>query len=642
MKRISLLLLFAGLIPSVLCAQNRYDRLFELDQWTSPGSLPTYRPGVVEQISSYDPTGGNEDGFAGKYSYLRKEGEKLVLADLKGPGVINRIWTPTPTRDTLEFFFDGEREARLKICFSDLFNGKVYHLVYPLCGNAVGGYYCYFPIPYKESCKVLFSGKRIQFHQIQYRNLPDCELSSFDTHLTEEERASVDRLCKVWSNLDPRMSDYESGCKMVERSFFINPGEETVFFKKRGGGRICGFEIEAGDALEGFYKDLILKAVWDDDKAYAIQAPVADYFGYAFGRPAMRSILIGSSRGRNYSYLPAPFDKRAKMALRYEKRDSVRQMPVPVTTRVYYRDEARDAATEGRLYTSWRREIHPKDGEYYKFLRHRGRGHYVGTIHQAQGFRAEMTQFFEGDDSTYVDGKMRIHGTGSEDYYNGGWYAMLDRWDRGFSMPLHGCLDYSLPMARTGGYRFYMGDKLSFSQDFYMGIEHGPVGNRYPVDYTSVAFFYGESPDDEQMVPEERLRTVYPPSNHTYYPQAMRLSVGNNVRTTFGDYPRGIVCSSRGSGLIRVLLEDVPEGRYRVFVDYYTKSNGAEFSVWHRQVMLKDWISSEGEQDRKVEKYDCGEIDLTPQCNSVSFQIRGDQYRREFEFANIYLVRCTD
>ena len=58
-----------------------------------------------------------------------------------------------------------------------------------------------------------------------------------------------------------------------------------------------------------------------------------------------------------------------------------------------------------------------------------------------------MTLFFEGDDSTYVDNKMRLHGTGSEDYYNGGWYALLDRWDRGNSLPLHGCLDYSLPMA---------------------------------------------------------------------------------------------------------------------------------------------------------------------------------------------------
>lgn len=86
-----------------------------------------------------------------------------------------------------------------------------------------------------------------------------------------------------------------------------------------------------------------------------------------------------------------------------------------------------------------------------------------------------MTLFFEGDDSTYVDNKMRLHGTGSEDYYNGGWYALLDRWDRGNSLPLHGCLDYSLPMARTGGYRFFLADKMSYEKEIYHGMEHGEV-----------------------------------------------------------------------------------------------------------------------------------------------------------------------
>lgn len=102
--------------------------------------------------------------------------------------------------------------------------------------------------------------------------------------------------------------------------------------------------------------------------------------------------------------------------------------------------------------------------------------------------------FFEGDDSTYVDGKMRIHGTGSEDYYNGGWYDLPGKWDRAKSLPLHGCLDYHLKTARTGGFRFYTTDKLSFEKEFYMGIEHGMVGNTHPVNYRSVAFYYLDKP----------------------------------------------------------------------------------------------------------------------------------------------------
>ena len=37
------------------------------------------------------------------------------------------------------------------------------------------------------------------------------------------------------------------------------------------------------------------------------------------------------------------------------------------------------------------------------------------------------------------------------------------------------CLDYSLPMARTGGYRFFLADKMSYEKEIYHGMEHGEV-----------------------------------------------------------------------------------------------------------------------------------------------------------------------
>jgi len=78
----------------------------------------------VASVSSYDRTGGNNDGFGGQYSYVRKEKDGLVLADLQGPGVIYRIWTPTPTDDMLEFYFDSENEPGIRVKFRDLFFGK--------------------------------------------------------------------------------------------------------------------------------------------------------------------------------------------------------------------------------------------------------------------------------------------------------------------------------------------------------------------------------------------------------------------------------------------------------------------------------------------------------------------------------------
>lgn len=78
------------LSPSLSAQQKRESvtTLSELRNLLEIDRLPEYRQGIVEQISSYDPTGGNEDGFAGKYSFLREEDGNLILADLEGPGVV--------------------------------------------------------------------------------------------------------------------------------------------------------------------------------------------------------------------------------------------------------------------------------------------------------------------------------------------------------------------------------------------------------------------------------------------------------------------------------------------------------------------------------------------------------------------------
>lgn len=632
---------FNLLMANASPGQEKYSWREEIEQLKRADLLPVYRTDcVIEQISSYDPTGGNNDGFSGQYSYLREEEGKLVLADLRGPGVINRIWTPTPTDDTLSFYFDGEKTPRLEIKFSDLFSGNVYPFVKPVCGNEVGGFYCYLPIPYRKSCKIVFSGKKIMFHQIQYRNLPGYTVESYSASMAEGAKDVLKEVGETWSDISPEMSRYgmgkSAGSQVIEKTFTLLPGQEELFFESRLPGRVTGFEIDGGDGFEGLYKDVILGARWDEDTKDAIHAPVADFFGYAYGQSAMRSMLVGKRQQTDYCYFPMPFDRKAILRLSYAKRDGVRQKPIQVTTKVYYTAVPRDPDQEGKFYSIWRREIDPPEGAFYTFACLKGKGHYVGTVHQAQGLRPEMTLFFEGDDSTYVDGKTRLHGTGSEDYYNGGWYALLDRWDRGISLPIHGSLDYSLPMSRTGGYRFYLADKMSFEKELYVGIEHGPEGNTYPVDYASVAYYYAEAPAGEGLEPTETLREVYIPDEHVYYPQLMDLTLGGGVHVSL---QRGILAQADSGGMFRVMLNDVPEGTYEVSVSYWERPEGAGFRVWQRQKRLSDWISTDHAEERLKEKVCIGEIELTKQTNSLSFDIRKDGSKDRFELDRIYLKR---
>lgn len=634
--------LFIGLnCFSAAPAKAVYKWVNELELLKRVDQLPVYRTGqVVEQMSSYDRTGGNDDGFSGKYSFIGEENGKLILADLKGPGVIQRIWTPTPTNDTLSFFFDGEKTPRLVISFMDLFSGKVYPFLKPVCGNEVGGYYCYIPIPYKKSCKVVFSGKKIMFQQIEYRNMPGVVVESYTGKFTPEDKKLLTEVCDLWANISPEIKDFKNGLssetQTTQKSFSINPGEEVTFFESNVPGRIAGFEIDGGNSFEGLNKDLILSAAWDGEAVEAIYAPVADFFGYAYGKGAMRGLLIGKNNDKNYCYLPMPYDRSAKMKLIYKKREGVKQNPVAVNINVYSNQNKRVAQNEGKFYSSWRRVINPPKGEYHIFLKLEGKGHYIGTVHLAQGLRPGMTLFFEGDDSTSVDGRMRLHGTGSEDYYNGGWYALLDRWDRGVSLPIHGCLDYSLPMNRTGGYRFYLSDKLSFEKEIFHGMEHGPERNEFPVDYTSVAYFYADRPLKARMEPTPELREVYLPKEHVYFPQLMDATIGENVKT-FNQ--RGLRMTTEKDGMVRIMLNDVPEGKYQVAISYFEKPDGADFCIWQRQKQLTEWKSTKGDREALKEKIPVGEIELTKQTNSISFHVRKNDQGTQFELDRIFLIR---
>lgn len=603
----------------------------ELEHLYNPALLPLYREGVMEQESSYDRTGNNDDGFSGKYSFIRKEDNKLVLADYKGPGVINRIWTPTPTNDTIQFYIDGEKTPRISIPFIDLFSGKTFPFINPICGNEIGGYYCYIPIQFAKSCKIIFCGEKIMFHQIQYRPYPkNATVESFTLDWKQPQKDALAKACEFWGRQVEPLTVPDKTTTLTEaKQFFIAPGETLPFFTANEGGRIAGFELELGSSLEGTNKDILLQALWDNDSKPAIYSPAADYFGYAYGKPAMQSILLGYHQGVNYSYIPMPYKNKAEMSLVYKKRQGDNQSKIEVKAKVYYTKEAQDTEKEGRLYTIWRREIKPKDFEPYLLADIKGKGHYMGITHIAQGLQPGMTLFFEGDDSTIVDNKLRMHGTGSEDYYNGGWYALLDRWDRGVSLPIHGALDYSLPMARTGAYRFFMTDKVTFNENLLVTIEHGPEKNLFPVDYTSLAFYYGSEPATCAVEPTEELRTVYYPTTHIFFPQLMNLSIGDGLKT---QNKGRLIAEAENEGMVRIMLDEIPEGVYKVKLTYFKTPDGGAFEVWNRQKPLKSWENVYSKDEVRIENADLGTFTLTRHTNSISIKVKKTEQGSKFHF----------
>ena len=615
--------------------------------------LPFYcEHSPVLQVSSYDTTGGNEDGFKGTYSFVRRnEDSSLVIFDVKGCGVIQRIWTPTPSEDTIDFFFDNSPNPSFSIKYSELFSGKVFPFVAPLVGAKLGGYYCYFPILFQHGCKILYRGKRMQFYQVQYRKLREGTVSkNFTSHLDPEEMKALEHIVSLWNRDKVKLNDLLDGdaIKKVHSNTAISllPGDRKTIFTLKKGGRILSLKLWPAAAFAGSNKDIDIKITWDGATVPAIYCPVADFFGYAFGHPSMNSLLLGTKDDKNYCYFPMPFDKAARVELIYRK-NSNKQPLVRCASELIYSNVPRNKEKEGKFYAGWRANYLPEGTPPHVILKADGKGHYVGTLLQAQGLRPGMTSFFEGDDSTAVDGIPCIHGTGSEDYFNGGWYACPDRWDTRASLPIHGALDYSLPLCRTGGYRLYLSDKIPFEKNIFQSIEHGGDARGVPVDYTSVSFYYCDKEAAHIQMPTNERCQVYMPDTLMLYPQLMQYTVWGSVNM----YAKGTKFNTGGSSCIyttddksrlRISLSPIPFDIYQLFADVVKVPGGSRFSVWQEQTKKSDWIDTYSADTNRIQSMYVCDVQVNEFQNALTFTFKTNKERNCLFLNRLILVRKKD
>ncbi|KAA3440029.1 glycoside hydrolase family 172 protein [Rufibacter hautae] len=633
MKQLLITVLFFGAFLNVSAQNDNYRK--ELLNLADVSRLPLYRSGNMEQLSSYDRTGGNDDGFSGKYSAIRKEPEGLVLADLKGPGVVNRIWTPTPEADTVKFYFDGEKKPRISIPFINLFNGKQFPFVAPLSGSQLGGFYCYLPIPYEKSLKIVYTGKNLRFHQLQYRTLEKKErMGSFSTALVNQQKDALEKIAAAWGRQASPLQLYGNKVKSQKVNVVLKKGAEASLFALKQGGRIVGIELGAGSDLLQAYHKVLLTARWDNEPKNALELPLHNFFGFAFGKPAMQSMLLGSDRNKLYSYLPMPVDASAELRLKYDKGTTGDPEEILLSGTVYYTEDKRNPATEGKLYAQARRQYNIPQAVPHLIANVKGRGHYIGTILQTQGLEEGSTYYFEGDDRAFIDGKLKLHGTGSEDYFNGGWYAVTDKWDKGLSLPIHGALAYDLMTSRTGGYRFYLADKLNFQDSLRLTIEHQPEAKiNVKTDYTSVGLFYADQPQFENSEIRIDDQITRLPQRHKLTPQGMVYSL---YWLATADYQEpSIVFGLKPSDswtakididavpVVQVSLQGLDNGRYKVYVEHGKTEQASPFSVWQRSSQVSGWIPTDVEMPKEGGKtVYAGEIEITDDLKTITLRKR--------------------
>jgi hypothetical protein len=320
--------------------------------------------------------------------------------------------------------------------------------------------------------------------------------------------------------------------------------------------------------------------------------PVTELFVHSFGKPSARSLLVGTEADENYLRLPMPFARSAKIDL--VSRSSL-GLPFNLRVRARVSNDAK-RSDEGYFHARWSRQPVVTKGRPFGMLSVKGKGHLVGFALQVQGAQPGDTGFFEGDDVVYIDGKLALHGTGTEDAFNGGWYGLPGRWNDRGSFALAGALDYSRQLARTGGYRLLISDAYSFERSLDFTIEHGPEGNAAEGDYAGTVFYYLDRPGGEAILPgatqvlkADRFRVGTNPMAGldtliyaSLKPQGKDLATGwvpvARFERIFKD-DKVVFNDDWGPPLLSLRVEAPQTGRYGIFVDALTGPGAAKLQL---------------------------------------------------------------
>jgi hypothetical protein len=152
---------------------------------------PRILPGVESRyFSSFDRTGGNADGFTGRYSslYVLPDGEHVIF-DALGPGVLRTLWFTGPREGgaglelgRIRFYFDGEERARLVTDQERLFGGRQPPFAAPLVADnrtSTGGFVSWVPLAYGRRL-LITTERKPSFYIAQYDTFPvDTRLQSW-------------------------------------------------------------------------------------------------------------------------------------------------------------------------------------------------------------------------------------------------------------------------------------------------------------------------------------------------------------------------------------------------------------------------------------------------------------------------------
>ncbi len=465
------------------------------------------------QVSSFDRSGGDFDIATGNRNgnggCLAPGGAGCVVAEDRGAGEIDSIWF---TRDggnvtslgTVRIELDGHTVVDTPL--QSLVNGALgAPFVWPLVANAAqssGGVYIKVPMPYRQSMRISVAGN-LEYYHVDYRQFSTA--TDVTTFSASDSAPDVLATLREAGTADPKPA--EPAAAHHNRAVDLPAGDAVTIAGSTGSGSISALRLRLPDATDQLLTGLRLRIEFDGRTM--VDSPLGEFFGAGLGINAVQSLMFATTPqpGGAVSlseWWPMPFARTAQITLVNTTESPVSGIGSDVVTTPDPQWASALASGSAGYFTARSHAGPTPPGQDWVFADEPGHGKFVGVSQTVRGSRVKNSSnddapfFLEGAERGYTDGSPspQWYGTGTEDFYEGGWYFKNGT---RYSAPLTGqpdqrtasggCADYCVAV-----YRLMFADAVGYHSAIRFGIEHGKR-NMIQADYSSTAFLYTQPND---------------------------------------------------------------------------------------------------------------------------------------------------
>lgn len=450
--------------------------------------LLTFHPGwMTRSVTSHDRTGGNADASS---EGLRREGDHRVLFHEMGEGRIARLWMTSDKwqepgqYEEIWIQIDGQTAFRGSPL--DLFQGRgpwQAPLVLDVAQSS-GAFLSYVPFSYSREAKILFRGDP-RYYQVTYREGAGAsagptaeELHAF---LEEDWTAGAAQGMGAPRPLQPGAAlTLAAGPATVDRI--------ALRLSTTAGppASLAGLFVRAGDQMPvplSFFFSLAAASESAEDAAWA----------------PLRSAIhaIDPERGLLAARLPIPLGQGETLQL-------LASAGAAPGLEVAWAAELGAPRPGVRLVTQFREQRAQGCERALTRFEHPGAVQLVSLIESLSGGRPGDRTYLEGDELVFVDGERypAQYGTGTEDYYNGGWYFRGAHANPLSGQPRFLVRDPEDEWRRArfthALYRHHLPDPIVGRAGVRFDMEVGPTGGYAPLTVRSLGLAYAF---DEPAVP---------------------------------------------------------------------------------------------------------------------------------------------